>query len=408
MSDNSIILYPSNWLYNAGVIGLLLVREKAGEAVEKDLMSDGSCQIPDDYFAPLQINTRRIPKAIINLVNELVSNEDLKEWLNNDNQTKYEKYYTELGDFGFKFIRAGNKLFASKTPYQNLVQLSEWQSYEYAELVREIPRLIAVDTGSPCNLCGRYAILVQTPQSKLQQRLCKLQSTHLKDLGPSIGEFPNGFWGLSQSMGICYLCSFLIIHHHIALIRLSDGSEIFINVPSFQVMYYLNKFARQVFSVLSFEEMRSKRNILAISIIEYATKIQTTLGMWTGMNIEIVSRHGSQVDFFSLPYNVIQLISDRRIAGLLSQIGEFSILNHVLDEDFSQLVEIGYRLLRIGLKRYSERGKAENDYVNRMLHLNENKNNPARVAEQVFKLCALIEEKQKRRENYEYIRNTRG
>lgn len=399
MSENPIILYPSNWLYNAGVIGLLLVREKAGEAVEKDLMSDGSCQIPDDYFEPLQINIKQIPKAIVNLVNELVSDEDLEQWKNRD---KYKNSCTELGPFRFKFIRAGNKLFASKTPYQNLVQLKEeWQSYEYAELVGKIPKLLTVDTSSSCNLCAQYAV-DKNPQSKLQQRLCKLQSTHLKDLGPSLGKFPNGFWGLNESMGICYLCSFLLIHHDLAFTPLSDGSEIFINAPSFQVMYHLNKFARQVFGASSDEEIRNKRNVLAISVIEYATKIQTTLGVWTRMNIEIVSKRGSQIDFFSLPYDVIQLLSDRRIAGLLSQIGEFSILNHVLDQDFPRLMEIGYRLLRIGLKPFSEWSKSEKDIINQTFSLEKNRQNPARVAEQIFKLCALIEEKRKRRETYEY------
>ena len=399
---SSITLYPSNWLYNAGVVGLFSVREKAGEPVQKELLDDGSAQIPDDYFKPIRINKKEIPKAIVNLVNVLVSQDELTEWLNKTNKNKYQNVYEELGEFGFKFIRAGNKLFASKTPYQNLVQLKEWQSYEYLELVKEIPNLIGSNAGNPCNLCAHYPF-IRNSGNKLQERLCRLQSTHLKNLGPSFGEFPNGFWGLNESIGICYLCSFLIIHHHLAFTRLSDGSEIFINAPSFQVMYYLNKFAREVFGALSTEEMRSKRNILAMSVIEYATKVQATLGVWTGMNIEVVSRRGSQIEFFSLPYEVIQLLSDRRIAALLSQIGEFGILNRVLDQDFSRLVETGYRLLRIGLKPYGERGESENDFVKQTLRLEKNRRNPARVAEQIFQLSALIEEKQNRRKAYEYI-----
>ncbi|MGC9093872.1 MAG: type I-B CRISPR-associated protein Cas8b1/Cst1, partial [Bacteroidota bacterium] len=139
---------------------------------------------------------------------------------------------------------------------------------------------------------------------------------------------------------------------------------------------------------------------------EYATRIQVTLGVWTGMNIEVVSKRGSQIDFFSLPYEVIQLLSDRRIASLLSQIGEFEILNRVLNQDFSRLMEMGYRLLRIGLKPYNERSESENDFVNQTLRLEKNRRNPAGAAEQIFKLCALIEEKRKRRE-YEHIRFAR-
>jgi CRISPR-associated protein Cst1 len=400
---SSITLYPSNWLYNAGVVGLFSVRENAGEPVQEELLGDGSAQIPDGYFEPIQINKKEISKAIVNLVNALVSRDELTGWLNESNMNKYQNVYEELGEFGFKFIRAGNKLFASKTPYQNLVQLKEWQSYEYPDLVKEIPNLIDTNKGHTCNLCAHFSVFIQNPQSKLQLRLSKLQSTHLKSLGPSLGEFPNGFWGLNESMGICCLCSFLIIHHHLAFTPLSDGSEIFINAPSFKVMYYLNKFAREVFGALSAEEMRSKRNILAMSMIEYATKVQATLGVWTGMNIEVVSRRGSQIEFFSLPYEVVQLLSDRRIGNLLSQIGEFSILNRVLAQDFSRLMETGYRLLRIGLKAYGERGKSENDFINQTLRLEKNRRNPARVAEQIFQLSALIEEKQNRRKAYEYI-----
>ncbi|ASV77021.1 hypothetical protein THTE_4420 [Thermogutta terrifontis] len=230
-------------------------------------------------------------------------------------------------------------------------------------------------------------------------------SEHSKLLGASAGErgVPNSFWNLNpeQSLRICDFCNFVLLNHHLALTRLSDGSEIFINAPSFQVMWYLNKFAREVLGPASSEEMRSKRNILAMSVIEYATKIQATLGVWTGMNIEVVSKRGGEIEFFSLPYEVIQLLADRRIASLLSQIGEFSVLNLVLAQDFSRLLELGYRLLRIGLKTVVEWGKSERDFVNQTLRLEKNKQHPARVADQLFQLSALIEEKRQRRETYE-------
>ncbi|MGC8720191.1 MAG: type I-B CRISPR-associated protein Cas8b1/Cst1, partial [Thermodesulforhabdaceae bacterium] len=217
---------------------------------------------------------------------------------------------------------------------------------------------------------------------------------------------PNSFWNLNpeHSLRVCDFCSFVLLSHHLALTRLSDGSEMFINAPSFQVMWYLNKFAREVFGSASSEEMRSKRNILAMSVIEYAMKIQATLGVWTGMNIEVVNKHGSKIEFFSLPYEVIQLLADRRIASLLSQIGEFSVLNLVLAQDFSRLLELGYRLLRIGLKPHEEWGKSERDFVNQTLRLDKNRENPARVADQIFQLYALLEEKRKRREPYEQYR----
>ncbi|MEM2031153.1 MAG: hypothetical protein QXV35_07405, partial [Archaeoglobaceae archaeon] len=59
-----------------------------------------------------------------------------------------------------------------------------------------------------------------------------------------------------------------------------------------------------------------------------------------------------------------------------------------------------------GLKPYAERGKPEISFVNENLRLDKNRQNPQRVAEQIFQLCAFIEEKRKRREIYEYIGTT--
>jgi CRISPR-associated protein Cst1 len=243
----------------------------------------------------------------------------------------------------------------------------------------------------------------------------KIKKTDAKFLNQAFGNillgseksFSNMYWNNSARDFVCSKCEFILMCHHLALTRLSDGSEIFINAPSFKVMYHLNKFAREIFGASSAQEARNKREILAMSVIEYATKIKTTLGVWTGMNIEVVSRRGDEIEFFSLPYEVIQILSDRRIAPLLSQIGEFAILNLVLAQDFSLLMEMGYRLLRIGLKTYGDRGKSEKDFINQTLHLEKNRRNPVSVAEKIFQLCALIEEKHKRRETYGYatVRN---
>lgn len=417
MLNDSIILYPSNWLYNAGVVGLLDVKENAGEEVEESLFADGSYHLSTDYFDALNVGTQELSKAIVFLTNRLVSDSELENWLydgqgngveqkqkrkpkteskpKRDKLSKYQKFKEELGEFGYRFIRTGNKLFASKTPYQNLVQLSEWQSYEFPKLVREIPTLSKSPNKQMCDLCRDNPIVVTDQESKLQTRLIRLQSTHLKGLGPSLGEFPNGFWNLNQSLKICHLCSFLLIHHHLAFIRTSDGSDIFINGPSFRVIYQLNKLARELYSNGSAEEQRSRRSILAMSVIEYALKTKTSLGVWTGMNIEVITKRGNQVEYFSLPYHVIKLISNRQISALLSDIGEFRILNLVINEEYSKLTEVGYRLLRESIS-----DRRNYDYINTWLYLDRNKRNLSETANKLFKLYATIE--QRRRNLYAY------
>ncbi|MGB9761852.1 MAG: Cas8a1 family CRISPR/Cas system-associated protein [Caldimicrobium thiodismutans] len=369
MSGNQIILYPSTWLYNAGVIGLL----QSAEQIEKF---------------------------------------DVKPWLKEDGSVSlYLPFFSKLNSderyFGQNKI---SSIVGKSNLYRNFLQPNQ------KDIFKEFVKALDFLQPSYCDICGNGRCLdhatitnlnnldpAKKNDTKFLYRIQSFTIVHYSNLGPSLNEFPNAFWNLNQSAKICHLCSFLIIHHHLAMTRLSDGSEIFINAPSFQVMWYLNKFAREIFSSASSEEMRTKRSLLAMSVIEYATKIKTALGVWTGMNIEVVSKRSDQIEFFSLPYEVIQLLSDRRIASILSEIGEFEILNRVLDQDFSHLMEVGYLFLRIGLKPYNNRAKSENDFINRTLRLEKNRRNPAGVAEQIFKLCALVEEKKRKRRNYEYI-----
>lgn len=285
--------------------------------------------------------------------------------------------------------------------YRNYLQTSEKTLFK--NFVKKLDNLVV---NKNCDMCGEgYYLNDKDIQDLIKNhngknfiaRIGSFNIVHNTLLGSSLKESPNIHWSLNYSMKLCHLCSYFIIHHHIAFTPLSDGSEIFIDAPSFRIMYYLNKFAREIFGTISSDELRNKRNILAMSIIEYATRIQTTLGIWTGMNIEVISRRGGKIEFFSLPYEVIQLLSDRRIAELLSRIGEFTILNYVLNQDFSRFIEIGYRLLRIGLKPFNERGESEKEFVNQLFRLGKNRQDLAYVAEQLFHLYALIEEKLKRR-----------
>src|SRR3990172_9406559 len=112
--------------------------------------------------------------------------------------------------------------------------------------------------------------------------------------------------------------------------------------------------------------------------------MQTTLGVWTEMNIEVITKRGDQVEYFTLPYQVINLITTRPIAAILSDIGEFRILNIVLNEEYSRLNEIGYRLLRESIS-----DRRNYDYINAWLYLDKNRRNLAATANKIFKLYAL-------------------
>ncbi|MEJ5342935.1 MAG: hypothetical protein WHT09_15370 [Thermogutta sp.] len=462
----SLTLYPSNWLYNAGVIGLLRVLE----SVRKDLVllsDDGAIKGIENEIVDLLEKHTNVPRespldklcdwhwhyvktsfewnygSISDLVRDILRRAEHstnrsqfkkqlqhKDSKSKDIQIAYEDQTIDFSYINEKIEEVWRHTFGRNSQYtveeaiSKLIEVIKPKKYAYIyrkavgylfsqggfyqnlynpNWFGDLKKFIEFFTSAKVfnSISSSTSVCGFCSQSKFKVE--PVDATRMSFLFPVFSKFPNAYWQNNETLAtqICSLCKFIIVHHHLALTRLSDGSEIFINAPSFQVMWYLNKFAREVLGPASSEEMRSKRNILAMSVIEYATKIQATLGVWTGMNIEVVSKRGGEIEFFSLPYEVIQLLADRRIASLLSQIGEFSVLNLVLAQDFSRLLELGYRLLRIGLKTVGEWGKSERDFVNQTLRLEKNKQHPARVADQLFQLSALIEEKRQRRETYE-------
>ncbi len=406
--SEKIKLYPSYWLYNASVVGLLRILESNNLDVKNYLKDDGTVELETNLFKIN--NNKKIPDILKYLIDFEVTEDDLNDWLNRiddkqkiTNKDKYKEELDNLGlDYGYKYIRAHGKLFASKKPFQNLVQRNEWMEFKLAELLKKIPYLENMDSDITCSICNKNKVIFNE-NDKFITRFHKLQITHLENLAPSIDIYPNSFWALKESLYICSLCAYLLIHYLYAFISLSDSSEIFINAPSFKLMYYLNKFAREIYGTNLNEKTDNKREILAMSLIEYTLRFQSTLSKWLKMNIEIVIRKENRIEFFNLPYQIINLLSDRKIASILSQIGEFIILNKFLDGKYSELIDIGYKFLKIGLKPYKERTASEKKYINENLKLDNNRKKPKLIAELIFKLITYIEEK-RREEFYEFTR----
>ncbi len=126
-------------------------------------------------------------------------------------------------------------------------------------------------------------------------------------------------------------------------------------------MYELNRLIRSLYGQ-SNASKTSVRELLAISIIEYSRRLSTLLSEWLALNIEVVIKTDNKIDFFSLPAEVSNLISDRDISALLAAIGESKILNLVLDQKYSDLIDYGYKFLRIGLKDKNEINEADRGF----------------------------------------------
>lgn len=83
MPEDRITLYPSNWLYNAGVVWFLKVIEKAcGESVVKNwIQTDGTVKIDIDIFKNTTIDNKEtsIPMCMKYLIDCLVTDNDVNE-----------------------------------------------------------------------------------------------------------------------------------------------------------------------------------------------------------------------------------------------------------------------------------------------------------------------------------------
>jgi CRISPR-associated protein Cst1 len=363
--NNVITLYPSNWLFNAGVVGLKILDEL--ENINQITFIDGIAEIPSNYFDNILVDQRF---------------------------------------FGSE--KTLNAAIVGKSKlYPNYINSSRRQDKENLVLyLKSFKRMKPIK--EKCNICNNNLGLTSDRKKVLNRVWNKTENDfdvffsgirefsnkYNGELGGASSLFPNGFWNLEHSTYVCPLCSVILIHQHLSTIKLHDYSEIFINAPSFKVMYELNKLVKETFGSGNKLEARTKRDILATSVIEYTNKIQTSLGIWTGMNIEIVTKKNDVIEFYSLPYNVIKLITDRKIASLLSDLGEYSIYNKILDENYGGLIDISQKLLKLSTKE--QLSTNENNLRNGLLNNWRNQTHLNSTANKILKLYSLIEDKLRR------------
>ena len=380
MNLNKITLYPSNWLYNAGVIGFLKILKE--EDVNKIEWGYGTIKIPKEWF----LNGKGkdpIPYSAKLLINKIVSDEDFKKWLKKKdkkkkdkeetNEDKYKdyvkKYFSHSVEDGYKYVRAGGKwFFGSNTPYQNLVQKKEWLEFQLFKLVE---KCIELDNSGQlvCSFCKKKNIPSDflKKEKSLEKRLVVFGDPHTDELGASIGKFPNSFWNNKSSILICPFCVFLFIHHRISFIPISEG-EIFINAPDFKLIWDLNKFAE---NILMREKEYEIRKILGSSLLQWAIKRRTLLGAWTMMNIEVivkrrVKRDGKSeeiIDYFDLPQDITRILLDYEIANLIERIEEEKIFDLILSGKFSELEKANYFVLKAILKLKNKERISDNDPI---------------------------------------------
>jgi len=398
-----ITLYPTNWLYNAGVVGFLDIISNDKKFLKNLLDSNISFKINDlknelfdrkvkydipfwHYYYILHEKIKILAKTKSNkqeITSYNYENKKIKIDVNYYDSSKIEN--DSIKEFLYiyrKYIASlfsKNCLYANYYPPSKINNLNDFISYFNFENIFK-----KKSNNNKCNFCNNNLFEAEPLDSKF-----------MNDLMPS-KEFPNSFWNC-KPVGIdniCSLCKFILIHHHLAFRRLSDNSQIFINAPSFKIMYEMNNLVNEIYGKGE-ASRRQIREILAMSIIEYSRKLNVSLGLWEQMNLEIIIKDSYGIDSFSLPTQIVNLIADRQIASLLSDIGEFSILNTVLNGEFDKLLNFTYKFIKIGLKQNNERNKNDNKYISSYLYKGKNKSNLINISQKILKLYTIINERRK-------------
>ncbi len=327
-----IKLYPSNWLYNASVIGFLkILYEKNIKKIEEEISAS--------------------EKSYIEIDREIFASIDCDA-----------------------LYRRGNiSIVGNSANYKNYIQ-HDWQD-GFNEFVKKLAYLENVNE---CSFCTTGWFLPEKKKRELidnneyMDRFFKGIERYTMRfssiLAPSDGKFPNAFWDLNQSFRVCHLCSYLIIHHHLAFFP-SDKEkgkthQIFINAPSFKIMWYLNKFTEQLFKG---KEQYSIRKMLGMSLLEFSQRIYISLGAWSIMNIEMVIKKNNVIDYYSLPYEISIILLQKDIASLITQTNEPYVLELVLDGKFDMLLNLAHMILRY-IETKDEKSKLLNKIKNKDLY----------------------------------------
>jgi hypothetical protein len=439
--EQYIELYPSNWLYNAGVVGFLSIIDSYDKKFNKNELSNTlkhglntstindlfnifidiqftpeiSEKIPFWHWEYIQqttiINDNNLYDIVTEIFKKIYSNKN-KKVNDNKNKEKILRQYSlrlnnteinikKIDEYINNFIKNNNDIKINEAVPQAISEIKNI-IYYYRNIFIYIKTLYSLFSTN-CDYKNYYSIQhinelnnfikffnsnkILNKQNENTDKCYFCQSTNFHaqkiDLKmfsyffPNYNEFKNSYWGLNpnQTQNICSLCEFLLLHQHLGFTTLYDNTKIFINAPSFELMYALNKLIKE----LSIKDNLSKIKLLAMSLIEYSLKINSILSDWTLMNIELISIKNKHIDFINIPYNVIKLISNKKIASLLKEIGDVRVLNIVLNEKYSELVDLAYINIRKILK--SDKGKDKNVEADSIIYSNN-----------LLQLFALIKE----------------
>ncbi|MCX7995618.1 MAG: hypothetical protein N3A65_07615 [candidate division WOR-3 bacterium] len=357
-NKNTITLYPSNWLYNAGVVGFLRVLEEL----------------------KVEYQIEECAKIELDKLNE----DKIFEVWHGITKDKLQISYKGKSRGTQRYYYANQTEKSLKNKIKTLLQINGETKKGRINLC--------------CAFCG---YTYPTTKSKLKV----LNQTYGNVLLGSEKSFPNTYWMLKSREFICSKCEFIIMCHHIPFIGIGldkaknkEQTEIFLNTPFFILTKDLNQFAE---NFLKREKENEIRKLFASTLIQWAIKRRALLGAWTIMNIEVIVKRRilvdktkrkweTIIDYFDLPYHITRILLDYEIANLINMIGEEKIFDLIVSGKFSELEKANYFVLRSILKLKNKEKISENDPVTKYVDNYRDLNHLAKVSSLLPELYAKI------------------
>ena len=348
-----MIFYPSDWLYNASVIGFSLAVERFFGRDEVTCNDDGTLEIDDALIETLFENLYAVrgklpgslafsPKGQEGAA--FASKLPLIAWLflrmTADHMLEGNAFKKELENIQsvdlydplsiFKVVRP--KYFYKDGPFVNAVGAG----------TKDVPSRVAELFGRPgkfeeyslhCGFCGRS---FPVPQNK---RRLFVDNILVGYAGSSVNEFPNAYWDFLPSSPVCDTCSVLVFFHIFALERSPEREFFFVNSPSFKLSRDLIK------QIKSFGEKPD--GIFFKNVVDRLTALASVKAGWGSMGIEIYRIVGDppgkyqEVKVMRIgPDAVERLTATPSVPEYLRRMNSTAIFEAFVERDYGRLFQL--------------------------------------------------------------------
>ncbi|GEM_PF-2195220 len=348
MGDTVLRLVPSNWFYNLSVYGFLRVLSKECTVNLKEVFKeDGSVEIDLEEHGLLE-ETEEIAPGV----------RSVKLW-----DCLVEAYlitfkdYEEIKDKPFeeKHKKVRGRLFSKSGQFTNYINPSYFKENVESLLFKTLGEFLKWANNKekiPCQFCGDYPLLLEflkenaIPNKTLQKVFRNLQFLKMEQLsllGPSLGEFPNSFWNLNSSVPLCLVCNILFLFYPLGLTDIGGGRRIFVNAPSFELIWKLNNHIEKVHSKEAYKNIKT---LFGLGFIDLVLDLNVKLGTWQRLSTEVIVFQGQNVDFYEIPPQILELLEDKRVSSLLVELSNLKLLEVFMSGNFKLFEVLIHRLLR--------------------------------------------------------------